>query len=107
MEVPAKIRFDFLIFLLGFLLIITPIISQRYGFTISTPVNLGLVLIGGLVMVFGLGFLKYEYYLEIELKELDYAQQKYNYILFFKEKGLLSQNGENKHLKIIKKLINK
>ena len=58
------------------------------------------------MLIYGTGLIRYDYYLNQELKELDYAKKKLQYIEFFEEKGIITSKSKNKHKKDIEEIIN-
>ena len=90
-----------------------PLILLEY-LKLQLPYSLFLVLIisGGFIVMYAIGFIKYDYDIEIELKELEYAKSKCEYIKYFESvkqfdnEPILTQKSKDKHKKEIKDKIN-
>lgn len=70
MEIPPNIRFNFLSFLLGLVMVVAPFYFNFQNNLASSS----LMLIGIYFLALGFSSIKYEYDLEIELEELEYAK---------------------------------
>lgn len=62
---------------------------------------------GALLFVIGIASVKYNYDLDMEIKELDYAKKKEEYLEFFESKELLTKKSKDEHEKDIKEMINR
>ena len=63
-------------------------------------------LLGAFSFVIGIYFIKYSYDLDMEIKELEYAKKKYEYVEFFENKNILTKKSKEEHQKDIKDMIN-
>ena len=102
MEIPEYIRFDFLLVVLGG---ISVYLSITLGNT-NEDAKFLLLFIGALSFVVGISFVKYNYDLDMEIKELEYAKMKSEYIEFFDKKEVLTKKSKEEHIKDIKDIIN-
>lgn len=102
MEIPEYIRFDFLLVVLG----IGSFYLFRLAYNDKVPAILFLS-VGILLFLIGISFIKYNYDLDMEIKELEYAKKKSEYIEFFENKELLTKKSKEEHQKDIKEMINK
>lgn len=107
MEIPSRIRYDFLLVLLGFLLVIFPLVSPLLGIgNLDTLPSIITLIAGVFLMIQGIGLIRDDYYLDMELKELEYARKKVKYIEFFESKGVITKKSKDGHEKDIKEIIN-
>lgn len=103
MEIPTKIRFDVLLVLLGFTLIITPLYFTLFN---NEILQLFSMLLGSLLFFIGVNFIKYEYDMETELARFDYVQRKLKYMEYFKRENLLLENTLENNRKQMMQIIN-
>ncbi|MBI5002910.1 hypothetical protein HZC31_05965 [Candidatus Woesearchaeota archaeon] len=71
MEIPEYIRFDFLLVIIG--------VASFYLAQMNKELAPFILLAGAVLFVIGIGFVKYNYDLDMEIKELDYAKKKTEY----------------------------
>lgn len=102
MEIPEYIRFDFLLVVLGAL-------AFYFSITLVSADGLARTLLlfsGAILFTVGINYIKYNYDLDMEIKELEYAKKKKGYIDFFENKDLLTKRSKEQHIKDVKDTIN-
>lgn len=85
MEIPEHIRFDFLLVVLGVVSLYFSLISSNKDSSVVFFV------VGALSFVVGIYLIKYNYDLDMEIKELEYAKKKSEYIDFFEKRDALTK----------------
>ena len=102
-EIPNRVNFDFLLVLFGVGLLISPTYFEIKEIVL---INI-LQIFGGLLILIGINYLKYDYDIEMEIKELRYAREKCEFLQYFKDKKILKVESKIKHEKDISNIINK
>lgn len=102
MEIPEYIRFDFLLVVLGAISFYFLITLEN----ITGDAKFLLFFVGALLFVIGISSVKYNYDLDMEIKELEYAKKKSEYVEFFDKKELLTKKSKEEHTKDIKEIVN-
>lgn len=104
MEIPSKIEYDFLLILIGIFIIIFPFyIVDIYKTNLIISALIGYF--GVVIFFYGLSLMKYEYEINLEMKELDYSKQKNEYLKYYIKENLLTKKRMDVMLKEIKDTI--
>jgi hypothetical protein len=105
MEIPTRMRFDWLLVVVGAGMAVLPF---YFNLIVSSPTIAAILIVVGLsILIIGFGELKYQYDLELDLKESDYAKTKMEYLEHFNKNGLLNKKSHSEQVKELKKIINK
>jgi membrane-bound ClpP family serine protease len=103
MEIPT--RYSVLLIVLGIGMITAPYYFIGLG---KSPINLFILTIaGGTLLFFGLSYLKYEYDIEMDIKESEHIKLKYESIKYFDKNKLLTSRNKEKMIKNLKDILNK
>lgn len=105
MEIPTKIRYDFLLILLG-----VGFLIARFYLSIGEEdplLSTVLILLGAISLIYWLEYAKEDYYIEMDLKELEYIKKKYELTQILKVRGLINEEKEKEIFGRLKKNLNK
>lgn len=104
-EIPRTIRYDFLLVLLGIGLIITPFYLDLLES--QSIISFTFLIVGFILVFIGLEYIRYDYELKMDLKELEYISSKYAHIKNLENKKLLNKKNKENMIKKLKDILNK
>ncbi|GEM_PF-6708966 len=104
-DIPKSMNFDFLVVLLGLGFIFLPFYFELLK--TQAIVSMVLIWVGGLILGDGLGRMQYAYKMEVDIKELEYANTKCRLLTELIKKGIITNKDKDKFDKNLKKRLKK
>ena len=103
MEIPRTVNYDFLLVAIGFILVVSVFYYNIFDY--SREISFFVSVFGIISFAIGITEIKYNYDIDMEIKELETAKQINEYIQYFESDGVLSKKNKSDYIKEIKELI--